>query len=93
MTGELLAKMALVLGVVLSGVVLALFSAWDAGAITAFISGLAGIATALWFQLRATREVHVMLNQQRTDMLAHREVLEATLRQAGIAVPRDKSLK
>lgn len=92
MSGEVLAKIALVLGIVFAGVVLALFSTWDPGAITAFVGGLAGVATALWFQLKATQEVHKIVNQQRTDMLAHQAVLESTLRSAGVAVPKDKSL-
>ena len=87
------AKVALVLGVVFSAVVLALWSGWDAAAITGFVGGISGVAVALWIQLNATREVHVMINQQRTDAKNFTNLLEDTLRGAGVAVPRDESLQ
>jgi hypothetical protein len=38
------------------------------------------------------REVHKIVNQQRTDMLAYQKQLEMALRAAGVHVPEDKSL-
>ena len=39
------------------------------------------------------KEVHKIVNQQRTDMLNYQEKLVASLVAAGIHVPEDKSLK
>jgi len=91
MNGGTVARLGLVLGLVLSGVVLALWSDWDAAAITGFLSGVAGIGVALLVQLKATAEVHTMVNQQRSDMVAHTKVLEDALRAGGLSVPRDRS--
>ena len=57
---------------------------------------LAGVAIPVWRELRknskATDEIHKIVNQQRTDMQSYQEDLLIALRNAGVEVPRDKSL-
>jgi len=86
-------RIGLILGVITAGTILALWSDWDAAGILGFLGGLTGVGVALLAQLRATKEVHTIVNQQRTDASAYREVLEAALREAGVKVPADKSLE
>jgi hypothetical protein len=90
---ETVARVALVLGVVVAGTVLALWSDWDPAGIVGFLGGIVGLGVALLAQLRATKEVHTMVNQQRTDAKAYQVVLETALREAGVKVPADQSLK
>ena len=42
---------------------------------------------------KEVKDVHKIVNQQRTDMLSYQEKLIASLIAAGIHVPEDKSLK
>ena len=50
------------------------------------------VSTAIVLLLKAkVAEVHVMLNQQRSDMMAYQQDLVAALQAGGLIVPRDKS--
>jgi hypothetical protein len=65
-------------------------------AIASVITALAliiGALPALIKVLRTTREVHTIVNQQRTDMQNYNRALIAALRSAGIEVPVDQSLQ
>ncbi len=64
---------------------------------------LAGVAVPLYREMRkntkATEvvvaqvaQVHTLVNQQHTDMVAYQALLVASLRAGGIEVPRDQSL-
>ena len=69
-----------------------------AGVITAIataITAIGGLMLALGVMipnLRETRKIHVMVNQQRTDMIRYQAALVAALQKAGIEVPADQSL-
>jgi hypothetical protein len=92
-TAELVTGVALVLGLIVAGVALALWSTWDAGAIVGFLSGIATLGVAMLAQLRATRQVHTIVNQRDTDARVYREDLQDALRDAGEPVPTDRSIK
>lgn len=62
-----------------------------AGVISA-MALLAGALPALIKVLRQVREVHTMVNQQRTDMQLQLARLEQALRSAGVDVPHDPSI-
>jgi hypothetical protein len=50
------------------------------------------ISTAIVLVLKArVAEVHKLVNQNRTDMLAYQQDLVAALQAGGLIVPRDKS--
>ncbi len=50
------------------------------------------VSTAIVLILKTkVGELHVMLNQQRTDMMAYQQDLVAALQAGGLIVPRDKS--
>ena len=67
------------------------------GILTAAGSLLTGVAVLItaWRLLlpllRSTREVHVMVNQQRTDMQRYQRALVAALQAAGVDVPADQA--
>jgi len=42
--------------------------------------------------VKATEEVHIMVNQQRTDILRYQAALVSALQKAGIDVPADQSI-
>ena len=58
-------------------------------AIATAVTALGGLLVAI---LKATREVHVIINQQRTDMIRYQTALVAALRSAGVEIPEDQSL-
>lgn len=64
----------------------------SAGVISA-IGLLIGALPALIKVLRQVREVHKIVNQQRTDMANYQRALERALTDAGIAVPVDQSIE
>lgn len=50
------------------------------------------VSTAIVLVLKArVAEVHKLVNQNRTDMLAYQQDLVAALQEGGLIVPRDKS--
>lgn len=50
------------------------------------------VSTAIVLVLKArVAEVHKLVNQNRTDMLAYQQDLVAALQAGGLIVPRDKS--
>jgi hypothetical protein len=64
-------------------------------AVAAVVTALAlvlGALPALLKVLKSTREVHVIVNQQRTDMTRYQAALIRALNEAGITVPIDQSL-
>lgn len=69
-----------------------------AGIITAVASVLTAVGLVITAvgvllpNLRATRDVHTIVNQQRTDMQRYQAALVAALRRAGVDVPADQSL-
>lgn len=57
------------------------------------VGALITVLTTAWVNIRKNvKEVHKIVNQQRTDMLAYQKTLVDTLRASGIHVPTDKSL-
>ena len=59
------------------------------GAVATLITS---ISTAVVLILRSKiKEVHKLVNQNRTDMLAYQQDLVAALQAGGLIVPRDKS--
>lgn len=62
-----------------------------AGVISA-IALVIGALPALIKVLRQVREVHKIVNQQRTDMQNYQRALERALREHGIDVPIDQSV-
>lgn len=57
------------------------------------VGALITVLTTAWVNIRKNvQEVHKIVNQQRTDMLAYQKTLVDTLRASGIHVPTDKSL-
>jgi hypothetical protein len=65
------------------------------GASAGVISAMAlviGALPALIKVLRQVREVHKIVNQQRTDMQNYQRALERALREHGIDVPVDQSV-
>jgi hypothetical protein len=71
-------------------------SSW-AGVVTAFatvLTAAGGLVAAIRLLvpiLRQTKEVHKIVNQQRTDMLRYQRALEAALVHAGIDIPVDQA--
>lgn len=66
------------------------------GASAGVISALAlllGAIPAMVKVLRQVREVHKIVNQQRTDMQNYQRALERALRDAGLAIPIDQSIE
>jgi hypothetical protein len=66
------------------------------GAAAGVISAIAlviGALPALIKVLRQVREVHKIVNQQRTDMQRYQRALERALREHGIEVPIDQSIE
>jgi hypothetical protein len=64
-------------------------------ALSASIGALATLATAFALLipvLRNTREIHKIVNQQRTDMLRYQRALTKALIKEGIEVPEDQSI-
>lgn len=52
------------------------------------------VSTAVVLVLRSKiKEVHQLVNQNRTDMLAYQQDLVEALQAGGLIVPRDKSTK
>lgn len=70
-----------------------------AGAVTAFatvITALGGLVMAFGVLipiLRTTRSTHVIVNQQRTDMLRREAALKKLLAFHGIEIPEDPSVE
>lgn len=57
------------------------------------VGALITVLTTAWVNIRKNvKEVHKIVNQQRTDMLAYQKTLVDTLKASGIHVPSDKSL-
>lgn len=57
------------------------------------VGALITVLTTAWVNIRKNvQEVHKIVNQQRTDMLAYQKTLVDTLKASGIHVPTDKSL-
>jgi hypothetical protein len=71
-------------------------SSW-AGVITAIatvLTAAGGLVAAIRLLipiLHQTKEVHKIVNQQRTDMMRYQRALEHALKHAGIALPIDQS--
>jgi hypothetical protein len=66
------------------------------GASAGVVSALALLVGALPELIRVrrqVREVHKIVNQQRTDMQNYQRALERALREAGVAVPIDQSIE
>lgn len=64
-------------------------------AIAATITALGGLVVAVGLllpTLRGVRQVHTIVNQQRTDMQRYNIALAEALKRAGIEVPIDQSL-
>jgi hypothetical protein len=65
-------------------------------ALSLLVTAMAGAFVLLWREIRAnskaTEDVHVMVNQQRTDSMRYLQVLRQALTDAGIPVPDDASL-
>lgn len=69
----------------LAGMLTAIFTA---------LTALGGVLVAFKIlipNLKQTKEVHEIVNQQRTDMQRYLKVLEATLTAHGIELPEDQS--
>ena len=65
-----------------------------AALVTAAAAAVASVAALITAArgLRATRSVHIIVNQQRTDAQRYQAVLVDALRSAGVSVPADQSL-
>lgn len=69
-----------------------------AGVITACASVLTALGllitalTVLIPLLKSNRDIHKIVNQQRTDMLKYQRALKNALKAAGIDVPEDQSI-
>jgi UPF0716 family protein affecting phage T7 exclusion len=74
------------------------FATTVVGVITAIATltiAVGGVITALTVFLpmyRQTKEIHTIVNQQRTDMERYQRALVAALKQAGVSVPADQSI-
>lgn len=63
-------------------------------AVATLVTALGGLVAAvrlLMPLLKQTKEVHAIVNQQRTDMVRYQRALEAALNSAGIELPVDQS--
>jgi uncharacterized membrane protein len=65
-------------------------------AFSLLVTAMAGAFVMLWREIKAnskaTEQVHVMVNQQRTDSMRYQQALRQALTDAGIPVPDDASL-
>jgi FAD/FMN-containing dehydrogenase len=67
----------------------------SATALTGLVTAIGGIIIALRQKETITKvdDVHSMVNSQRTDMMTNLQELRAALQEAGITIPKDKSLE
>lgn len=88
------AALVMVVIVTLSGAAVALaYAGWDAPSITGLLAALLALEAPLLALIYKTDAVHRVVNQKATDARVYEADLIDVLRNAGVDVPRDKSLQ